>query len=106
MGDWHQPMPAPYSPGASLPAGMMGTGMMHAANWAEISHKHGQSFSSRWLDVIISSYTTPKSRYPGKNSARVPARRPATGRTMLAERQSELAQLQQWHQDGQMGMMG
>jgi uncharacterized protein (DUF305 family) len=27
-------------------------------------------------------------------------------RTMLAERQSELAQLRQWHQDGQMGMMG
>ena len=24
MADWHQPMPAPYSPGAALPAGMMG----------------------------------------------------------------------------------
>jgi uncharacterized protein (DUF305 family) len=32
MGAWHQPVPAPYSPGASLPAGMMGTGMMHAAD--------------------------------------------------------------------------
>ena len=30
----------------------------------------------------------------------------ALARTMLAARQSELAQLQQWHQDGQMGMMG
>jgi uncharacterized protein (DUF305 family) len=56
MGEWHQPVPAPYSPGASLPAGMMGTGMMHAADWAEISHEHGQSFSSRWLDAMISSY--------------------------------------------------
>jgi hypothetical protein len=56
MGDWHQPVPAPYSPGASLPAGMMGTGMMHAADWAEISHEHGQSFSRRWQDVMISSY--------------------------------------------------
>ena len=34
MGEWHQPVPASYSPGASLPAGMMGTGMMHAADWA------------------------------------------------------------------------
>jgi hypothetical protein len=32
MGEWHRPVPAPYSPGASLPAGMMGTGMMHAAD--------------------------------------------------------------------------
>jgi len=56
MGDSHQPVPAPYSPGASLPAGMMGTGMMHAADWAEISHEHGQSFSRRWQDVMISSY--------------------------------------------------
>ena len=56
MGDWHQPVPAPYSPGASLPAGMMGTGMMHAADWAEISHEPGQSFSRRWQDVMISSY--------------------------------------------------
>ena len=39
MGGWHQPTPAPYSPGASLPAGMMGTGMMDAADWAEISHE-------------------------------------------------------------------
>ena len=39
MGDWRQPMPAPYSPGASLPAGMMGTGMMNAADWAEINHE-------------------------------------------------------------------
>lgn len=58
MGEWHRPVPALYLPGASLPAGMMGTGMMHAADWAEISHEHGQSFSSRWLDVMISSYDT------------------------------------------------
>jgi uncharacterized protein (DUF305 family) len=30
----------------------------------------------------------------------------ALARTMLAERQSEPVQLQQWDQDGQMGMMG
>ena len=56
MGGWHQPTPAPYSPGASLPAGMMGAGMMDAADWAEISHEHGQSFNGHWLDAMISSY--------------------------------------------------
>ena len=77
MGEWHQPVPAPYSPGASLPAGMMGTGMMHAADWAEISHEHGQSFSSRWLDAMISSYDA-EIALCRQNSARAPARRPAT----------------------------
>jgi hypothetical protein len=47
MGEWHQPVPAPYSPGASLPAGMMGTGMMHAVDWAEISHERGHGPEGR-----------------------------------------------------------
>jgi hypothetical protein len=52
MGSWHQPVPAPYSPGASLPAGMTGAGAMNAADWAESGHKDGQSFSSHWLDTM------------------------------------------------------
>ena len=56
MGDWHQPMPAPHSPGTSLPAGMMGAGMMDAADWAQISHEYGKAFNSHWLDAMISSY--------------------------------------------------
>ena len=56
MGGWHQPMPAPYSPGASPPEGMMGDGMMNAADWAEVSHEHGQSFNRHWLDAMISGY--------------------------------------------------
>jgi uncharacterized protein (DUF305 family) len=106
MGDWHQPRPTPYSTGASLPAGMMGTGMMHAADWAEISQEHGQSFNSHWLDAMISSYNAEivLCRQELGSGASPGAR--ALARTMLAERQSEIAQLQQWHQDGQMGMMG
>lgn len=107
MGGWHQRMPAPYSPGASLPAGMMGTGMMNAADWAGISHEHGQSFNRHWLDAMISSYgaETALCRQELGSGASPQAR--ALARTMLAQRQSELAQLQQWHQDmQQMGMMG
>jgi uncharacterized protein (DUF305 family) len=56
MAAWHQPALAPYSPGASLPAGMMGTGMMDAAEWAQISGEDGQAFDSRWLDAMVSGY--------------------------------------------------
>ena len=107
MGGWHQPTPAPYSPGASLPAGMMGAGMMDAADWAEISHEHGQSFNRHWLDAMISSYKAEVAlcRHELGSGASTQAR--ALARAMLTERQSELAQLQQWHHDmHQMGMMG
>jgi uncharacterized protein (DUF305 family) len=106
MGDWRQPMPAPYSPGASLPAAMMGTGMMNAADWAEINHEHGQSFNSHWLDAMISSYNAEVALCRRELGSGASARARALARTMLAARQSELAQLQQWHQDQQMGMMG
>jgi hypothetical protein len=69
MGDWHQPMAAPYSPGASLPAGMMGAGMMTAGDWAEISDHYGQSFNSAWLDAAISGYNA-EVALCGRNSAR------------------------------------
>ena len=107
MGGWHQPTPAPYSPGASLPAGMMGAGMMNAADWAEISHGHGQSFNRHWLDAMISSYNAEVAlcRHELGSGASTQAR--ALARAMLAERQSGLAQLQQWHHDmHQMDMMG
>src|SRR5207344_1730949 len=95
MGEWHQPVPAPYSPGASLPAGMMGTGMMHAADWAEISHEHGQSFSSRWLDAMISSYEAEIALCRQELGSGASPQARDLARTMLAERQSELVQLRQ-----------
>ena len=107
VGGWRQPMPAPYSPGASLPAGMMGAGMMNAADWAEISHGHGQSFNRHWLDAMISSYNAEVAlcRHELGSGASTQAR--ALARALLTERQSELAHLQQWHHDmHQMGMMG
>ena len=107
MGGWHQPMPAPYSPGASLPAGMMGTGMMNAADWAKISHEHGQSFNRHWLDAMISSYNAEAALCRQELGSGASSQARALARSMLAERQSELGQMQQWHQDWQqMGMMG
>lgn len=107
MGGWHQPMPAPYSPGASLPAGMMGAGMMNAADWAGISHEHGQSFNRHWLDAMISSYNAEAALCRQELGSGASPQARALARAVLAERQSGLAQLQQWHQDWQqMGMMG
>ena len=107
MGDWHQPMPASHSPGASLPAGMMGTGMMGAADWAQISHEYGQAFTSHWLDAMISSYNAEVALCQQELGSGASPQARALAHTMLAERQSELTQLRQWQQDGQqMGMMG
>ena len=107
MGDWRQPMPAPYSPGGSLPAGMMGTGMMNAADWAEISHEHGQSFNSGWLNAMISGYNAEVALCQQELGSGASPQARALARIMLPQRQSGLAQLQQWQHDGQqMGMMG
>jgi uncharacterized protein (DUF305 family) len=106
MGSWHQSVPAPYSPGASLPAAMMGAGMMNAADWAEIGSEHGQSFSSHWLDTMISGYNAEVALCRQELGSGTSPQARALARSMLSERQSELAQLRQWHQDPQMGMMG
>ena len=107
MGGWHQPTPAPYSSGASLHAGMMGAGMMGTADWAEISHEHGQSFNRHWLDAMISSYKAEVALCRHELGSGASTRARALARAMLTERQAELAQLQQWHHDmHQMGMMG
>jgi uncharacterized protein (DUF305 family) len=55
---------------------------------------------------MISSYDAEIALCRQELGSGVNPRARALARTMLAERQSELAQLRQWHQDGQMGMMG
>ena len=72
-----------------------------SANRAEF-----QSFNSHWLDAMISSYNAEIALCRQELGSGASPQARALARTMLAERQSELAQLQQWHQDGQMGMMG
>ena len=107
MGDWRQPAPGPYSPGASLPAGMMGAGMMNAAGWAQITREYGQSFNSGWLDAMISGYSAEVALCQRELGSGASPQALALARTMLAQRQSGLAQLQQWRQDGpRTGMMG
>ncbi len=107
MAGWHQPALAPYSPGASLPAGMMGTGMMNAAEWTQISREHGQAFDSRWLDAMISGYNAEVAQCQHELAWGASPQARALAGTMLAERQSQLARLRQWQPSGQhMGMMG
>jgi len=106
MGSWHRSVPAPYSPGASLPAAMMGAGMMNAADWAEIGSEHGQPFSGHWLDAMISGYSAEVALCRQELGSGTSPQARALAASMLAERQSELAQLRQWHQGPQMGMTG
>jgi len=107
MGEWPQPVPAPDSPGASPAAGMMGTGMMNAAGWAQITREYGQSFNSDWLNAMISGFNAEVALCQQELGSGASPQALALARTMLAQRQSGLAQLQQWQQDGpQMGMMG
>ena len=107
MGGWRQPAPAPYSPGAGLPAGMTGSGMMDARDWAEMSHLHGQAFGDHWLSAMISSYGAEVTLCQQEQGSGASPQARALATAMLAGRQPELAQLRQWHRDWQhMGMMG
>jgi uncharacterized protein (DUF305 family) len=98
MGDWHQPAPAPYAPGAALPGGM-GPGMMGVHDWDEMSHEHGQGFNDHWLDAMIASHAAEITlcRDELRSGASPQAR--ALARAMLAQRQAELSQLRRWHHD-------
>jgi uncharacterized protein (DUF305 family) len=101
MGDWRQSVPGLYSPGADLPAGMMGASVMNAASWAEISHEDGQSFNSHWLDAMIGGYGAEVALCQRELGSGGSPQARALARAMLAQRQSELAQLQQWQHGGQ-----
>jgi uncharacterized protein (DUF305 family) len=103
MGGWRRPAPAPYSPGAGRPAGMTGPGMMDARDWAEMSHLHGQAFGDRWLSAMISSYGAEVTLCQQEQGSGASPQARALATAMLAERQSELAQLRDWQH---MGMMG
>jgi uncharacterized protein (DUF305 family) len=96
MGEWHRPVPAPYTPGATLPPGM-GPGMMGSHDWDEMGRQHGHVFAGHWLDSMIANHNAEITlcRAELRSGASPQAR--ALARTMLAQRQAELAQLQRWH---------
>ena len=75
--------------------------------WAEINQEDGQSFNSGWLDTMIGGYSAEVALCQQELGSDASPQALALARAMLAQRQSELAQLQQWQHDGQqMGMMG
>lgn len=96
MGRWHQPVPAPYTPGATPVAGM-GPGMMDSHDWGEMAHRYGHEFNGHWLDAMIANHSAQIAlcRAELRSGASPQAR--ALARAMLAQRQAELTQLQRWH---------
>jgi len=98
MRGWHQPVPSPYSPGATPPAGM-GPGMMDFRGWDEMGRHHGQAFNQAWVTAMISHHAAEIAlcRTELRSGASRQAR--ALARAMLTERQAELTQLRHWHQD-------
>ena len=96
MGQWHQPVPAPYSPGAT-PVPGMGPGMMDSHDWGEMAHQYGHEFNGHWLDAMIANHSAQIAlcRAELRSGASPQAR--ALARAMLAQRQAELTQLQRWH---------
>ncbi|HUZ36473.1 MAG TPA: DUF305 domain-containing protein [Streptosporangiaceae bacterium] len=98
MGEWHQPTPAPDTPGTTPVAGM-GPGMMGSHDWDEMAHQYGHDFNDHWLDAMIANHTAEITlcRAELRSGASPQAR--ALARTTLAQRQAELAQLHRWHHD-------
>lgn len=96
MGQWHQPVPAPYTPGAT-PVPGMGPGMMDSHDWSEMAHQYGHEFNGHWLDAMIANHSAQIAlcRAELRSGASPQAR--ALARAMLAQRRTGLAQLQRWH---------
>jgi uncharacterized protein (DUF305 family) len=96
MRQWHQSLPSPYTPGASLPPGT-GPGMMDTHDWADMQHMYQHDFNGRWLDAMIHNRAAELAlcRTELRSGASPGARRLA--QAILSSRQAQLAQLQRWH---------
>jgi uncharacterized protein (DUF305 family) len=96
MGQWHQPVPAPSTPGATPVAGM-GPGMMDSHDWGEMTHQYGHEFNGYWLDAMIANHAAQIALCRAELRSGTSPQARALARAMLAQRQTELAQLQRWH---------
>lgn len=104
MGQWGHPAPAPYTPGTTPPAGT-GPGMMGAHDWDEMGNMHGDDFNNHFADAMIDNRTAEIALCRAELSHGASPQAQALARTMLSQRQAELAQLQAWHNQWQHGMM-
>jgi len=98
MDGWHQPAPSPHAPGATMPAGM-GPGMMSTRDWDEMTHQHGRDFNDHWLDAMITARTAEITLCRAELRSGASPQAWALARTMVAQWQAELAQLQRWQHD-------
>lgn len=96
LGDWHQNTPAPYTPGASPPAGT-GPGMMDSHDWGDMTHERGHAFDADWTQAMIRHHEAEITLCRAELRSGVNPQARALARTALAERQAELTQLRHWH---------
>jgi uncharacterized protein (DUF305 family) len=98
MGQWHQAVPAPYTPGATPMPGM-GSAMMGGHDWDQMIHQYGHGFNDHWLDAMIANHNAEIALCRAELRTGTSPQARALARTMLAQRQGELAQLHRWHHD-------
>ncbi|HUY51891.1 MAG TPA: DUF305 domain-containing protein [Streptosporangiaceae bacterium] len=96
MGQWGRAAPAPYTPGATPPAGT-GPGMLGPGGWDEMGHMHGGDFNDHFADAMIANRTAETALCRAELSHGASPQARALARTMLTQRQAELTQLQAWH---------
>jgi uncharacterized protein (DUF305 family) len=104
MGQWGHAAPAPYTPGATPPPGT-GRGMMSTGDWAEMERMHGADFNDHFTGAMIANRTAEIALCRTELAGGASPQAQALARTMLTERQAELAQLQAWRNQSQHGMM-
>jgi uncharacterized protein (DUF305 family) len=96
MGQWGHAAPAPYTPGATPPAGT-GPGMMGPGDWDEMGRMHGGDFNDHFADALIANRRAEIALCRAELSHGSSPQARALARTMLTQRQGELTQLQAWH---------
>lgn len=104
MSQWGHTAPPPYAPGGVPPLGT-GPGMMGAGDWTEMGHLYGGDFNDHFADAMIANRTAQIALCRAELSRGASPQAQGLARTMLSQRQAELAQLQAWHDQWDHGMM-
>lgn len=104
---WHQPAPAPWSPGSATPY-RMGPGMMGFAGWSgywadmgrgwhAVSGLYGPAFDTAWTAMMARGYTAEIALAQRELRSGVGTRARGQAGTMIAWRRAGLTRLQRWY---------
>ena len=107
LSGWHQPAPAPWSPGSAIPY-RMGPGMMGSPGWSAywdnmsrgwhaVRRMHGPAFGTAWTAMMARGFTAEITLAQQELRSGVSTRARSQAQSMIVSRRAGLARLQHWY---------